>query len=569
VTQILPWLLGARGLHLAGSLSLAGVLVFGALVAPTRPRWLVRASAAAALVGGVAWLLLQTADWGASQEVVALYTRFGQMLLLRLALLAGAALLADHLPRVAALVASLAVLLQAAVGHGVAGGDDLLAAALALHLLAASCWLGGLAPLWIALGGADGARATQRFSRLALACVLVLGGTAVLFVIRLEGGVPGLVGTAHGRIALCKLALFLALLACAAFNRVVLTPALPASAARLRASISVEMILGAAVVTLAAALSSVPPGAHEQPDWPFAWQPSLVALAEPEFLREVVVAGAALLAACVLMVFALLGGRLLVAWMRLGLAAWAVIVVALALPHLDLLLVPASRTSFYRSPTGFSATAIMAGAAAYGPSCAACHGAGGRGDGPVHGPVPAADLTAGHLWDHADGEMFAVLTDGIVSPRGEVAMPAMAGVLDEETRWALIDFLRARNAGIAMISQQAWPVPVAAPDFEALCPDGATVRLSDLRGTVLFLVADARGLLLRQPARTCIANETTARQAADLIAGGLADGDWLVVDAAGWLRARGHAADPASVLDRARTDAATPLPAAAASAHIH
>src|SRR5260370_1080521 len=95
-------------------------------------------------------------------------------------------------------------------------------------------------------------------------------GTAWLFVDRLEGGIPGLLGTAHGGLALGKLALFLALLGCAAANRLVFAPTLPASRPRLRASIAVEMALGLAVLALAASLSAGSPGAPEPPDPPFA-----------------------------------------------------------------------------------------------------------------------------------------------------------------------------------------------------------------------------------------------------------------------------------------------------------
>ncbi len=49
--------------------------------------------------------------------------------------------------------------------------------------------------------------------------------------------------------------------------------------------------------------------------------------------------------------------------------------------------------------------------------------------------VPPADLTAGHLWIHDDGELFWWLSHGIDSADGGQAMPGFSGVLDEDQRW--------------------------------------------------------------------------------------------------------------------------------------
>ncbi len=70
-------LAAARFLHLAGTLSLAGLLVFRAAIAPADPRHLRRASLACAWAGGAAWLLCQAAvfagGWdGAAAAVPAL-----------------------------------------------------------------------------------------------------------------------------------------------------------------------------------------------------------------------------------------------------------------------------------------------------------------------------------------------------------------------------------------------------------------------------------------------------------------------------------------------------------------
>ncbi len=93
------------------------------------------------------------------------------------------------------------------------------------------------------------------------------------------GGLPGLFGTAYGHVALVKLGLFVLLSPLAAINRRVFTERMAQGGSRshMRVSIAGEMALGALVVIVAAFLSSLTPGTHEEPVWPFHWRPSLSA----------------------------------------------------------------------------------------------------------------------------------------------------------------------------------------------------------------------------------------------------------------------------------------------------
>ena len=138
---------------------------------------------------------------------------------------------------------------------------------------------------------------------------------------------------------------------------------------------------------------------------------------EPDLRSEVIVALFALGAGVVIAIGGLTWHR--VRWPALALA---VIIVALAIPHLDLLFVAAYPTSFFTSPTEFAATAIVHGGKLYAASCAGCHGSEGRGDGPVAKlrPVVPADLTAEHLWAHSDGELFWYISHGFEAPEGGV-----------------------------------------------------------------------------------------------------------------------------------------------------
>ena len=321
--------------------------------------------------------------------------------------------------------------------------------------------------------------------------MLILAATALYQGWVLSGGWAGLAGTGFGWMELAKLALFLALLACAAVNRFSSTPALagadPARGRRaLGRGIAVETAFGLLIVFAAAVLTSLEPGMHVQPVWPFPMRPSLTIVdADPGFRREVADAVLAVLGA-----LALVGLGIVVRWIRW--IAWlaAAVIAWFAVPHFDLLFVEAYPTSFYHSPTGFAATAIADGAALYPQHCASCHGAEGRGDGPAARGlrIPPADLTAEHLWAHSDGELFWWLSHGIVSAEGEVAMPGFSGTLSDRQIWHLIDYVRANNAGITQRTTGAWTPPMQAPALNATCAGGQAVTLAGLRGRVVRVV---------------------------------------------------------------------------------
>lgn len=170
-----------RGAHVAALVSLFGTLVLLLVVAPAamaeavaeavRVRFvllrLARISAASALIVGLAWLVAETAVIAGADgvamtlralPVVALKTQFGQWLLLRLVLLlAVTPLLRTRRAglAVATMLAGVCLAVQPFLGHAGAIGGSLgieLIASETLHLLAAGAWLGGLLPLFIAIG---------------------------------------------------------------------------------------------------------------------------------------------------------------------------------------------------------------------------------------------------------------------------------------------------------------------------------------------------------------------------------------------------------------------------------
>ncbi len=582
-----PALAAARAVHVAAVLSLAGALGFRALVAPFTLARVTRPALVVALLAGAVWLLLQSgamagvgslAEAAAVLPTVALHSWFGHVLMARLPLLLAAGLLAGdgRTPWrlwAATACAGAAVALQAALGHAAALGDPVLLATVALHLLAAAAWLGGLLPLHLALAAAGSPTAVaRRFSLVGVLAVAAILATGLEQSAVLIGSLPGLLGTAYGHTALLKIALLSALVALAGLNRFAYTPRLdaqPPTLRRLRTSIAIEVLLGLAVVAAAARLGSLPPAVHEQPDWPFAVRLSLAALADPDYAREAAIAAAVLAAGVAALVLAAVLRRWRpIAAAALAGAAW------FALPSFEPLLVPAYPTSFATSLTDFDGFGIARGARLFAQNCVGCHGATGRGDGPLARTldIPPADLTAPHLWEHADGDLFWFLTHGIDSPRGQ-AMPGFPQ-LGTEARWALIDFVRANNAGRSMADGGTWAAPVPAPVIDARCPDGQIVSLESLHGEAATVTVGSAGLTLAAASTPpgCIADAPELRQAYAIVAGVPANdlpGSRFLVDPDGWLRHLLRPNDPQDAAPLLRDVALHPLVAPPALGHKH
>jgi copper resistance protein D len=314
-------LIAVRATHFASSIVLAGTLVFYACVAGPalrsagahrsfdawRRRWLQVAwiSLGVAVLSGVAWLLITAADIGSQTPVdilssdivwrVLTLTRFGVDWSVRLAM---ALLLAGGLVAIArrhdrspyflrTLLATLASLFLGSLawsGHasgtpGLAGNVHV--AADVLHLVAAGVWLGGLLPLALLFAAArrttDPAvasvirAATLRFSTLGVIAVGTLLATGSVNTYLLAGSLQALVATHYGHFLLVKIALFIAMVCIAVFNRLRLTPRLSierdAAAARqqLQRNCLVEAAMGLLILVIVGALGTLPPGLHALP----------------------------------------------------------------------------------------------------------------------------------------------------------------------------------------------------------------------------------------------------------------------------------------------------------------
>ena len=96
----------------------------------------------------------------------------------------------------------------------------------------------------------------------------------------------------------------------------------------------------------------------------------------------------------------------------------------------------------YVNPTPDTVTSVDQGAVLYDATCARCHGAEYRGDGPDAGTteVPPSSLISGLLATHSDSELYTWIRDGL--PGG---MPGSGTTLTDAQRWDLVNFLRGIN----------------------------------------------------------------------------------------------------------------------------
>jgi putative copper resistance protein D len=234
---------------------------------------------ALAVTGALVWIVLLGRQMegapglpsAAALSQICLMTGFGRALcaaaLLSLAL-AGLNLRRDgwgaaRIGLSAALLMCLAFVGHAAAAPGVSG--DVRVAVMAVHLLAAGLWLGGLPSLARAMRqeGPAAARLLRRFGAVALAAVCAILATGVgssLFVLGMTGG---RLGPGYLAVLSAKLALVAALLGLAAVNRFRLTPQLerggePAVAA-LRRTVLLEQLCGVGVIAAVALLGQLDP----------------------------------------------------------------------------------------------------------------------------------------------------------------------------------------------------------------------------------------------------------------------------------------------------------------------
>jgi putative copper resistance protein D len=299
-----------RTVHFAASAITAGALVFRGFVAEPALRaapaaaapidkqfrattWIALAIAVASGLALVLLLTLSLSDEGLGEAVmsgalrdVLNLTQFGLVAQVRLAIAVVLAICLvferSALWRWLALAAAVSLAASIAwTGHAASTPfalGYLHLASDALHLTAASAWIGGLVPLALLLGMArhhNGWASLEldvirRFSMLGIVSVagLILSGVVNTWI--LVGSFRGLVETGYGQLLMLKLAAFAVMLAFAAVNRLSLTPrlALPSDDApqdvlrALSRNTWIEIALGLSIFAMVGVLGTLHPAAH-------------------------------------------------------------------------------------------------------------------------------------------------------------------------------------------------------------------------------------------------------------------------------------------------------------------
>jgi len=302
-----------RAIHFAATAILTGTLIFRAVVAEAasgsarpaaiavrmqtlRVAW---TSLAISAASGMIWLLLVAASmsglsFGESMtsdvlSTVVNETQFGRVSEIRLVLaviIAGClAYVRFPLARGLALAMSLgltaALPLTVHVGSTAGEIGILYLTADTLHLLAAAIWLGGLVSLVLLLSVSrrdqtpavvSFARdATQRFSVMGIAVVVVVFATGIINAWILVGSWHALIVTGYGRLLILKVVLFAAMLLIAAANRFWLTPRLAVPSAsepqlkvlrRLARNSMIEIVLALMIFGIVGMLGTLHPAIH-------------------------------------------------------------------------------------------------------------------------------------------------------------------------------------------------------------------------------------------------------------------------------------------------------------------
>lgn len=107
------------------------------------------------------------------------------------------------------------------------------------------------------------------------------------------------------------------------------------------------------------------------------------------------------------------------------------------------------------NPVTADAASLARGGEIYATHCATCHGDGGNGDGPGGATLDPAPVAIAHTSQMlGDDYLFWRVSEGGAMPPFNSGMIAWKGILEEETRWDVINYVRALGSGRATPGSQ-------------------------------------------------------------------------------------------------------------------
>ena len=104
------------------------------------------------------------------------------------------------------------------------------------------------------------------------------------------------------------------------------------------------------------------------------------------------------------------------------------------------------------NPLPLTPAALEDGRGLYQTYCLVCHGASGKGDGPlvVSGKIPTPpSYTSERVAPFPPGRLFHVVTMGTLSPTGAQKMPSYAALLTPNERWKVVGYVASKLQGSA------------------------------------------------------------------------------------------------------------------------
>src|SRR5450631_751593 len=375
------------------------------------------------------------------------------------------------------------------------------------HRWALSVWLGGLPALLLLIGTGPvpgdtrrvAALVLRRFSWLAtiaMIVILVSGSLLTWFLVR---NFSSAVGTEYGRLLILKLTFLGCVLFIASGLQRNLLPMLETKPSdplfRSYANrVKIETGLAILIVVIASQMAGMAPPEHENIFWPLPFRFSFAATWAAAWVPTRFIGGGALILLGLAVLAVSFLPSLRPAWFRFArttsLGAGVVALLAgsgLAFPAIS---VQAYPDTYLTTDIPYSVTSIAAGLKHYEDNCTGCHGVSGHGDGPAAAsfPIKPADLSAPHTALHTAGDLYWWITHGI-QPSG---MPAFDGVLTNDDRWDIINFLGAFAVGYQarviepkIQPNQHWLGP---QDFQITDENGNTSLLSDYQRKSALLV---------------------------------------------------------------------------------